>query len=75
MATYTLSKTSTTVNEGSNVTIILDTVGVPNNTLVPFTITGTGVDTDDFISTSLTGNFNVRSNQGRITLDLKKDFN
>jgi hypothetical protein len=75
MATYTLSKTSATVNEGSNVTIILDTVGVPNSTLVPFTITGTGVDSDDFVSsTSLTGNFNIRSNQGRITLDLKKDL-
>jgi hypothetical protein len=75
MATYTLSATSSTVNEGSNVTIILDTVGVPNNTLVPFTITGTGIDTDDFtVLTSLSGNFNVRSNQGRITLDTKKDL-
>jgi len=75
MATYTLSTTSSTVNEGSNVTIILDTVGVPNNTLVPFTITGTGIGTDDFTGlTSLSGNFNVRSNQGKITLDTKKDL-
>ena len=75
MATYTLSATSSTVNEGSNVTIVLDTVGVPNNTLVPFTITWTGIDTDDFTgSTSLSGNFNVRSNQGTITLDTKKDL-
>jgi|694.fasta_scaffold01688_17 hypothetical protein len=73
--TYTLSTTSSTVNEGSNVTIILDTSGIPNNTLVPFTITGTGIGTDDFTGlTSLSGNFNVRSNQGRITLDLKKDL-
>lgn len=74
MATYTLSKTSATVNEGSNVTIILDTVGLPNGTLVPFTITGTGIDIDDFVNTSLTGNFNIRNNQGRITLDTKKDL-
>jgi hypothetical protein len=75
MATYTLSTTSSTVNEGSNVTIILDTLGVPNNTFVPFTITGTGIDTDDFTGlTSLSGNFNVRNNQGRITLDTKKDL-
>jgi hypothetical protein len=75
MATYTLSTTSSTVNEGSNVTIILDTIGVPNNTLVPFTITGTNIDTDDFTNlTSLSGNFNVRSNQGSITLDTKKDL-
>lgn len=75
MATYTLSTTSSTVNEGSNVTIILDTIGIPNNTLVPFTITGTGIDTDDFTGlTSLSGNFNVRSNQGRITVDTKKDL-
>jgi hypothetical protein len=75
MATYTLSTTSSTVNEGSNVTIILDTIGVPNNTFVPFTITGTNIDTDDFTNlTSLSGNFNVRSNQGRITLDTKKDL-
>jgi hypothetical protein len=75
MATYILSTTSSTVNEGSNVTIILDTIGVPNNTFVPFTITGTNIDTDDFTNlTSLSGNFNVRSNQGRITLDTKKDL-
>jgi hypothetical protein len=75
MATYILSTTSSTVNEGSNVTIILDTLGVPNNTFVPFTITGTGIDTDDFNGlTSLSGNFNVRNNQGRITLDTKKDL-
>jgi hypothetical protein len=75
MATYTLSQTSATVNEGSNVTIILDTVGLQNGTLVPFTITGTGIDTDDFVNpTSLSGNFNVRNNQGRITLDIKNDL-
>ena len=75
LPTYTLSATSSTVNEGSNVTIILDTTDISNGTLVPFTITGTGIDALDFVSlTSLTGNFNIRSNQSRITLDLKKDL-
>ena len=75
MATYTLSATSSTVNEGSAVTITLDTVGIPNNTLVPYTITGTGIDTDDFVGlSSLSGNFIILNNQGRITLDTKKDL-
>ena len=63
MATYTLSATSSTVNEGSAVTITLDTVGIPNNTLVPYTITGTGIDTDDFVGlASLSGNFIILNN-------------
>lgn len=74
MATYTLSSSSSTVNEGSNVTIVLDTVGIANGTLIPFSIYGTGIDAADFsATTTLAGNFLIRNNQGKIVIDVKRD--
>lgn len=72
---YTLSLSATSINEGSTITVILDTTGLPNGTLVPYAITGTNIDTADFRSgTLLTGNFRITNNQGRITLDVKNDL-
>lgn len=72
---YTLSLSATSINEGSTVTVILDTTGLPNGTLIPYAITGTNIDTADFkTGTLLTGNFRITNNQGRITLDAKNDL-
>ena len=72
---YTLSLSATSINEGSVITVILDTFGLPNGTLVPYAITGTNIDTADFKSgTLLTGNFRITNNQGRITLDVRNDL-
>lgn len=72
---YNLSLSATSINEGSAITVILDTAGLPNGTLIPYAITGTNVDTADFkAGTLLTGNFRITNNQGRITLDVKNDL-
>jgi hypothetical protein len=74
---YSLSITRALVNEGSSLTIVLDTPGegLPDGTLVPFSITGTGVTTGDFVGvTSLSGNFNIQSNKGRLTLNPAQDL-
>ena len=75
MASYSLSSTSATVNEGSSVTIILDTLGVSNGTFVPYVITGTNVDTTDFTGlSSLSGNFRVIDNRATLTLNATNDL-
>ena len=45
---YTLTSSAGSVDEGSNVTINVYTVGLPNGTILPFSIYGTGIDLDDF---------------------------
>lgn len=74
---YSLSITRALVNEGSSLTIILDTTGegFPDGTLIPFTISGTGVTTGDFVGViNLSGNFNILSNRGRLTLNPAQDL-
>jgi hypothetical protein len=58
--TYALSRSASSVSEGGSVTITLTTQGVPNGTLVPYTISG--VSAKDLTSNTLTGNFTVNSN-------------
>lgn len=75
MASYVLSSTSSTVSEGGSVTIVLDTLGVSNGTLVPFVITGTNIDTSDFTGlSSLSGNFRVIDNRSTFTLNITNDL-
>ena len=75
MASYVLSSSSATVSEGGSVTIYLDTLGVPNNTLVPYIIQGTNVDTSDFTGvSSLSGNFRVIDNRASLTLNVTNDL-
>ena len=74
---YSLSITRALVNEGTTLTIVLDTTGesLPDGTLVPFTISGTGATTGDFVGlTSLSGNFNIQANKGRLNLTPAQDL-
>jgi hypothetical protein len=74
MATYTLSSSAGTINEGSNVTILLTTTDLPNGTLVPYSITGSGIDGLDFVGNiSLTGNFRIIDNTARLLLTSVRD--
>ena len=76
--TYSLSQTSTSVNEGDSVSFTLITSNLPDGTVVPFVIApGSGVTTQDFArmyingastTVALTGNFVL--NQGVSTLVL-----
>jgi hypothetical protein len=72
--TYSLSANPTSLNEGSSFTITLNTTDVPNNTLVPYTITGTGITSADISSASLTGNFTVISNTASVIFTAAADY-
>jgi hypothetical protein len=72
---YTLTSSSASVNEDSTVSITVYTTGLSNGTLVPYSISGTGINSADFVgSPLLTGNFVINSNQATITLNPKADF-
>ena len=72
---YTLSYNKSSVDEGNNVIITLDGSGLPDGSLVPFTLTGTNISASDFLGlTSLSGNFLIQSGRGRIVLVIGEDF-
>jgi len=71
--TYALAASPTTLNEGGNFTITLTTTDVPDNTTVPYTITGT-VNSADINGASLTGNFTVVSNTANIVFTATGDY-
>lgn len=71
---YILSQSRAIADEGSNVVITLTTTGLSNGTLVPYEISGTNIDSSDFVGlTSLQGNFNQINNVGRVTLNIAAD--
>jgi hypothetical protein len=70
--TYALGRSSSSVNEGSSVTITLTTTNVDNGTLVPYTITG--VNSADINSASLTGNFTISSNTAQVVISTTADL-
>jgi hypothetical protein len=72
---YSLSYSVGTITEGSPVTITLSNTGLPDGTLVPFAISGSGITAYDFLSlSSLTGNFIIRNGIGSVTLTAAQDL-
>lgn len=69
--TYSLTRSSATVNEGDSFTITLTTTNLNNGTLVPYTITG--VSSNDINGSSLTGNFTVNSNSASLIVNTSAD--
>lgn len=68
--TYSLSATSP-VDEGSLVRFTLTTANVPDNTVVPFNITG--ITADDLVENTVTGNFTVQSNTALVEFTVVAD--
>lgn len=71
-ATYSLSASSTTVNEGSSVTVTLVTSGLDVGTKIAYTITG--ITANDLVSGSLNGNFVINaSGVANLVLQIRED--
>ena len=70
-ATYSLSSSAYTSNEGSNVTVTLSTTNVVDGTNVAYTITG--VSTADISNANLTGNFTVTAGTAQQVFELAQD--
>lgn len=68
---YTLSSSTPAVTEGNSVTVILNTINVPDGEVVPYTIAG--VTSADISGEPLSGNFVVANNSDSVTLDIASD--
>ena len=72
VATYALSSSADTIDEGSTFTITLSTSNVANGTNVAYTITG--VSSADINNASLTGAFNIQNNTSQLVLQTTADL-
>lgn len=72
---YSITPSTTVVNEGSTVTFTVTTTGVPNATVLYWTTLETSgtVSSSDFTDAALSGSFTVNSNSGTITRTLVSD--
>ena len=59
---YTLTPSATTINEGSALTTTVNTTYVLSGTALYYSLSGTGINTPDFSSGSMTGSGSVASN-------------
>lgn len=71
----TLTSSVANVDEGGSIIFTVATTNIPNNTTVGYTISGTGIDVNDFnpALSSLTGNFTINSDSGSVTFTLDND--
>jgi hypothetical protein len=72
VATYTLSRSVSEIDEGGTFIITLTTTNVANGTNIPYTITG--VSSEDIDNASLTGFFTINNNSDSITVVTSSDL-
>lgn len=66
-AVYAVTTNKTRVANNENFTVTLNTINVPNGTVVPYTITG--VTSADISNAPLTGNYTVVNNTASVTFN------
>lgn len=67
--TYTLSSNVDSTGEGASVTITLTSTNTPNGTVVPYTVSGTGINATDLTSAGLTWNAGANRFDGSFTIN------
>ena len=74
-STYSVTPSTTAVNEGSSVTFTVTTTDVANGTVLYWTTLETSgtITESDFSDAALTGSFTVNSNSGTITRTIVSD--
>jgi hypothetical protein len=75
LPTYSVSPSTSSVNEGSSVTFTVTTTNVPNSTTLYWTlntISGT-VNSSDFTGGETSGSFTITNNSGSVALTLAND--
>lgn len=70
---YTMTQSTTSVNEGDTVTFTITSTNVQDGTLVNFNTTGT-VDGSDFSDGLLSGSATITNNSGSFTRTIVNDF-
>ena len=70
-AVISITRSATSIYEGGSVTFTVNTVGYPNGSLIPYTITG--INSADINGASLSGNVTINNNAGALTLTTTLD--
>lgn len=70
--TYSLESSATSRNEGTSVTITLNTTNVSDGTKIYYTVTG--ISTEDLTAGGTTGYFNISSNTATAVFTFKNDY-
>ena len=74
-ATFNITPSTLSMNEGSSVGFAVTTTNIPDNTTVYYTISGSaGISTSDFTDSALSGSFNIISNSATVTKTLVNDL-
>ena len=69
----TLTSSVANVDEGGSVIFTVATNNIPDGTEVDYTVSGTGIDANDFTAGSLTGTITINSDTGSVTFTLAED--
>jgi hypothetical protein len=73
--TYDIVPSTLSINEEQTISFTINTAGVPNNTTLYYTISGSaGLVAGDFDDNALSGSFVINSSTGTITKTLSLDF-
>jgi hypothetical protein len=74
-ATFNITPSTLSMNEGSSVGFAVTTTNIPDNTTLYYTISGSeGISTTDFTDGALSGSFNIVSNSATVTKTLVNDL-
>jgi hypothetical protein len=73
--TYEIVPSTLSINEEQTISFVINTAGVPDNTTLYYTISGSaGLVAGDFDDNALSGSFVINSSTGTITKTLSLDF-
>ena len=70
---YLVSTEKLQYTEGDTITYNILTSNVPNGTVLQYTLYGTGISKDDFVSESLFGTFTIVNNTAKVYIGIAED--
>ena len=70
---YQLKADKSVVEEGDFVVFTIDTLNVPNGTVVPWIISGTNVTSSDIVGNQLSGSVVINDNKASVVIGIEED--
>ena len=71
--TYSVLANRTSCPEGEFIIYTINTRNVVNGTILYYTLTGTGITSDDIVGSDLTGSVIINNNSGKVTVGIEED--
>ena len=71
--TYSVLANRTSCPEGAFIIYTINTRNVANGTILYYSLTGTGITSDDIVGGDLTGSVVINNNSGKVTVGIEED--